>query len=584
MPSSPPPLVPRVAFVCHSGYFTGRGYGGAMRASMALMREARRICGSTHVDVIASVQTPVPDALVFRLEGGALGELEWEGMRVLVGRRQHLLDALRDRTYDIVISLSVEHALLALALDIRAGRHVATPHNYYLPPFGPFRRFDTKAGHPELLARLDALLSPCEHHCDFLQRWGPPGLTTRALYAADYRYFHTAPGGALPPPMAPWEASHRYVTFVSPSPEKGLPLFVALARRLPTVAFAAVPTQWTSRDVRDVLAALPNVTLLDADPDVDVIFRRTRLLLAPSIWQECCPLIVMEACARGVPCVSSDVFGLPEANANPRLVCRTSLCYDHARGVLHHGVTNAQLEARLGATPPPLPAAKEYAAAVAAATRAEATEEEARPFVETITSLLGDEALLKREAAASRDAFLAFARERQDGLRKELEGAAAARREKEPRARLEQGWPHAVEAAAAAGYRVRRLAPSDVLTGRDAPAAADEPAADELPTAAAPGDGGAAAAPDRNDADAIGRAAARPIRAWSSCRRCHSTVSCTRRLSLCGPPRRPTHPCSACSPPTRRSTSTRGVTAGCAPRGGTCRLATATRRRGRGGS
>ena len=31
---------------------------------------------------------------------------------------------------------------------------------------------------------------------------------------------------------------------------------------------------------------------------VDVIFRRTRVLLAPSLWQECCPLVVMEALLR----------------------------------------------------------------------------------------------------------------------------------------------------------------------------------------------------------------------------------------------------------------------------------------------
>ena len=43
------------------------------------------------------------------------------------------------------------------------------------------------------------------------------------------------------------------------------------------------------------------------------------------MWQECCPLIVMEACLRGIPCVSSDVFGLPEANANPNLVVPASL-------------------------------------------------------------------------------------------------------------------------------------------------------------------------------------------------------------------------------------------------------------------
>ena len=69
----------------------------------------------------------------------------------------------------------------------------------------------------------------------------------------------------------------------------------------------------------------------------------------------------MEACLRGLPCVSSDVFGMREANPNPRLVVHASLSYDHARGTLHHGVSNAQLEERLGADPP-LPSAERRAA------------------------------------------------------------------------------------------------------------------------------------------------------------------------------------------------------------------------------
>merc|ERR1712185_322414 len=90
---------------------------------------------------------------------------------------------------------------------------------------------------------------------------------------------------------------------------------------MPHVHFAAVATQWTGSETVSKLRSLgDNVVILNANPDVDVIFRQTKILLAPSLWQECCPLIVMEACLRGIPCISSDVFGLPEANANPNLV------------------------------------------------------------------------------------------------------------------------------------------------------------------------------------------------------------------------------------------------------------------------
>lgn len=435
------------------------------------------------VDIIALVQTPVPEALVFKLEREQLGELAWEGQRVLIGRPAVLLAALRRRQYDVVIALSIEYSILTFALELPATARYATPHNYYLPPFGPFRRFPVRDGHAALLQRLDALLSPCEHHCEYLQRWGPPGLVTRPLFAADYHYFHraAAAGGGLAEAMCPWEAAHKYVTFVSPAPEKGLAVFVALARRMPSVAFAAVVTQWTGAQTLARLRPLPNVTVLAADPDVDVVFRQTRVLLAPSLWQECCPLIVMEACLRGVPCVSSDVFGLPEANSNPRLVVPAALSYDHARGTLHHGLTNAQLEHVLGAHPA-LPSDTERSAAIVASTAEEATPEEVAPFEATLRALLEDEKRLRRESHACRSTFLAFARAHEGGLHREL-AAVAARRP--PAAAASELWVGGMEAARQAGYRLQTIErPELQQASRGGGARSDEPVADAaLPAA-----------------------------------------------------------------------------------------------------
>jgi hypothetical protein len=46
-----------------------------------------------------------------------------------------------------------------------------------------------------------------------------------------------------------------------------------------------VTTQWTGAQTLAQLKRLPNITILPAHPDVDVIFRQTRVLLAPSLWQ-----------------------------------------------------------------------------------------------------------------------------------------------------------------------------------------------------------------------------------------------------------------------------------------------------------
>lgn len=451
--SARPPL--RVAVVAHSGYFAGGSYGGATRASLSLLRELRRCCARGGVlDILALTPKPLPEGLAFKLGPGRIGSFAWEEERVWIGREADLRRLLGGRRYHAVISLSIEASLVHFAASLDAARHWAMAHNYYLPPFGPFRRFVAELEHVELLRRLDALLSPCEHHAAYLRRYGPPGLMAQPLFAADYHYFHRSDGRGglqLPEAMRPWEAPHRFVMAVSPCPEKGLAVLLALARRLPDVAFAAVTTQWSGAPSVDVLRSLPNMTVLAPHDDVDVIFKQTRVLLAPSLWQECCPLVVMESLLRGIPCVSSDVCGLPEANRNPRLVVPTSLSYDFARGELRHGVTNAQLERELGATPPPLPSAQQRAAAAATAAREEATTDEVAPFEVALLRLLDetdDYATLRAESLACRDALVGFAREREGGLAAMLAPLAKA----EPLPALEGGGE--LEAAAGGGTAV----------------------------------------------------------------------------------------------------------------------------------
>ena len=58
----------------------------------------------------------------------------------------------------------------------------------------------------------------------------------------------------------------------------------------------------------------PNVCLLEPDANVDAIYARTRILLAPSLWAEAFGLVVVEAALRGIPCITSDAGGLPEAS------------------------------------------------------------------------------------------------------------------------------------------------------------------------------------------------------------------------------------------------------------------------------
>ena len=75
----------------------------------------------------------------------------------------------------------------------------------------------------------------------------------------------------------------------------------------------AVPTWGATREDRAARARYRNIEVLDPVVDIDEIFRRTRVLLVPSLWAEARSRIVVEAMLRGVPVMAADVGGIAEA-------------------------------------------------------------------------------------------------------------------------------------------------------------------------------------------------------------------------------------------------------------------------------
>lgn len=187
------------------------------------------------------------------------------------------------------------------ALEAAPSRVIYLCHTATNLPFGP----DCIAPDPlkaEVLRKVGNSLTVSRYMKEYLKRWG--GLDAKSLYWPSY--------GAGPFPRL-GGFDQGYVTLVNPCPAKGQPIFLELARRLPDVEFAAVPTWGTTAEDRAALAQLANVRILEPQEDVNKIFAQTRVLLAPSLGVESFGQIVVEAMARGIPVLASDLGGLREA-------------------------------------------------------------------------------------------------------------------------------------------------------------------------------------------------------------------------------------------------------------------------------
>jgi len=106
---------------------------------------------------------------------------------------------------------------------------------------------------------------------------------------------------------------NEFVSMVNPCAVKGISIFLELARRMPGLKFAAIPTWGTTPEELEQLRSVANITLLERVDNIDDLLRRTRVMLVPSVWAEARSRIVLEAMSRGVPVVASDVGGLHEA-------------------------------------------------------------------------------------------------------------------------------------------------------------------------------------------------------------------------------------------------------------------------------
>ncbi len=217
--------------------------------------------------------------------------------------RAHLIEQVRAFAPDwtLISSEDPSQSLLAAALEAHPRRVIYVAHTLSFLPFGP-QSFFPSPNRVKLVAQAAAIMSISAFVAQYIRRWG--GFDSTVLHLPAY-------GNGPFPDLGCFDRG--YVTLINPCAVKGIAIFLELARRMPDVPFAAVPTWGTTPTDRAALEQLPNVRLLPPADDIDAIFAQTRLLLVPSLWDEAFGLVVVEAMLRGIPVLASTAGGLPEA-------------------------------------------------------------------------------------------------------------------------------------------------------------------------------------------------------------------------------------------------------------------------------
>lgn len=199
-----------------------------------------------------------------------------------------------------LVSDTQPYILLETVTELKT-KAVFIAHSQSTLPFGP-DSFEEDPAKIELFQKLSGIISVSRFLDSYFRQWA--GVGTRVIYFPSY-----GPGPF--PYLGNFE--NPYVTVINPSALKGFCIFRELARRLPDVQFAAVPTWATAEEEIEEMRMAPNITILKPSEDINDIYRNTKVFLMPSLWGESFGQVVVEAMLRGIPVIASEVGGLPEA-------------------------------------------------------------------------------------------------------------------------------------------------------------------------------------------------------------------------------------------------------------------------------
>jgi len=358
--------------------------GGANKANRCLL-EALAERGHEVRAVVPLLDTPVRlsrDEVIRELEGqgrrvrlvDGVHEFTLNGVAVYASLeasrlRSSLVEQLKnfDPDWALISSENPSQNLLDAALKVARSKVVFVVQAATYLPFGP-QSFYPSESRKRLVESAPVIVAISQYLADYIRDWS--GVEAQVVRIPVY-------GKGPFPDFARFDGG--YVTLVNPCGLKGISIFLALARAMPEVEFAAVPT-WgtTSEDLSD-LRALPNVKLLEPSLNFDDILSQTRVLLMPSLVHEGFGFTTVEATLRGIPTLASDLGGLREAKLGVDFMLPVGPIETYRRDLDGNGL--------------PVPVIP---------------EQPIDPWLSALRRLLGDRELYGRISSASRDAAQKF--------------------------------------------------------------------------------------------------------------------------------------------------------------------------------
>jgi glycosyltransferase involved in cell wall biosynthesis/SAM-dependent methyltransferase len=308
------------------------------------------------------IEVTRPQSDLFRYEHRGV-RVDALDMQDDAGRQAYIANRLKELDADwVLVTDDKRRFMLEGALHGRPDRVILLLQTIVQLPFGPLS------------------VSPDESYAAQMSK--ARDIVVISKFAQDYIHEHSALRASLIPlpvygdgPFPDFGKPDRgYVTMINPCSLKGISIFLEIARLLPEVAFAAVPTWGASSDDLQALNAQANVTILPATDQIDEILAQTKILLVPSLWPETFGYVVPEAMLRGIPVLASRIGGLPEAKLGVEYLI------DVEPGTWHQG-------------------------------KFVAPKQDAMPWVTALRCLLEDPGAYADCSARSREAATAFVRE-----------------------------------------------------------------------------------------------------------------------------------------------------------------------------